>query len=220
VTKVGALVISSDRGLCGGFNSNIVRKFNAFCREHRDKKISVISVGKKISRYAKNSADVLDSYSGIFDELNYTIAAKISDRLNRHFIDGDLHEVYLVYNQFKSMMSQELVVKKLLPLDIINLKERVPVEERTDESFTFELEPNGLPFADALLSKYLSTMVYHALLESYASELSARMTAMENATRNGEEMIMSLNLWFNKARQAAITREITEIVGGAEALKG
>jgi F-type H+-transporting ATPase subunit gamma len=144
----------------------------------------------------------------------------MAERLNRHFIDGDLHEVYLIYNRFKSMMSQELVVRRLLPLDIIDLKARIPADKREADPFGFEMEPDGMEFANALLPRYVSTMVFQALLESYASELAARMTAMENATRNAEDMIFDLNLWFNKARQAAITREITEIVGGAEALKG
>lgn len=220
VTKVGALIISSDRGLCGGFNSNLARKFNAFAREHKGKEISAITVGKKITRHARKAANLLDSYAGIFDEMTYMTAYKISERLNRHFMDGELHEVYLIYNQFKSMMTQELAVRKLLPLDIVSLKSRVPVEKRTDDSASFEIEPEGMEFANAILPRYLSTMVYQALLESYASELAARMTAMENATKNAEEMIFDLNLSFNKARQAAITREITEIVGGAEALKG
>ncbi len=220
VRRVGALVISSDRGLCGGFNSNLVRKFNAFLREKKGTETTVISVGKKIARYAAKHADVLDSYTDIFDELSYTMAFKISERLNRHFTDGDVQEVYLIYNRFKSMMSQELIVKKLLPFDVVYLKSLIPPEERTDEWEKYEIEPEGLEFADALLSRYLATMVFRALLESYASELAARMTAMGNATRNAEDMISSLNLSFNKARQAAITNELNEIVGGAEALKG
>jgi len=182
--------------------------------------ISVIAVGRKITRYARKGARVLDSYTGIFDEMSYTTAHKMAERLNRHFIDDDLQEVYLVYNQFKSLMAQELVVRKLLPLDMLYLKSLIPPDQRTDESFAFEMEPGVKAFVNALLPRYLSTMIFQALLESYASELAARMTAMENATTNAEEMISSLNLSFNKARQAAITREITEIVGGAEALKG
>lgn len=220
VRKIGALVVSSDRGLCGGFNSNLLRKYNAFAREKDGAKISVISVGKKISRYAARHGDVMDAYTGIFDDLSYTVAEKISERLNRHFADGDIQEVYLIYNQFKSMMSQELVVKRLLPFDATQLKSLIPPEQRVDEWEKFTIEPEGPEFADALLSRYLATMVFRALLESYASELAARMTAMENATKNAEDMIFSLTLSFNKARQAAITREINEIVGGAEALRG
>jgi len=218
--RIGALVISSDRGLCGGFNSNLVRRFGAFLREHKGREISVIAVGKKITRYARRSAKVLDSYTGIFDELSYTMANKMAERLNRRFVDGDLQEVYLVYNRFKSLMTQELVVRKLLPLDMRYLKSLIPPDKRADDSFAFEMEPGVKAFANALLPRYLSTMIFQALLESYASELAARMTAMENATRNAEDMISSLNLSFNKERQAAITREITEIVGGTEALKG
>ncbi len=220
VKKIGALVISSDRGLCGGFNSNLVRKFKAFLREKEGADVTMIAIGKKIARHAAKHSEVLDSYTDIFDELSYTMAFKISERLNRHFTDGDIQEVYLIYNQFKSMMTQEMVVKRLLPFDVAHLKSLIPPDDRSDRSERFLIEPEGGEFADALLSRYLDTMIFRALLESYASELAARMTAMENATQNAEDMLRNLNLSFNKARQAAITRELSEIVGGAEALKG
>ena len=134
VKKIGALVISSDRGLCGGFNSNLVRKFKAFLREKEGTDVTMIAIGRKIARHAAKHAEVLDSYTGVFDELSYTLAFKVSERLNRRFTDGDIQEVYLIYNQFKSMMTQEMVVKRLLPFDVAHLKSLIPPDDRSDRS--------------------------------------------------------------------------------------
>ncbi|MFH1550978.1 MAG: ATP synthase F1 subunit gamma [Planctomycetota bacterium] len=220
--KIGALIISSDRGLCGGFNTNLVRKVQAFLKENSGKEVTCMAVGRKIERFLKRTGvDLLDSYVGVMDELTYTLAYNISEKINEDFCKGRIETVYLIYNEFKSVMSQNLIVKKILPLDIVHLKSLIPPEERGEgQSGVFEYEPESDEFANLILPRYLSTMIYRAFLESYASELSARMTAMGNATKNGEDMISSLTLTFNKARQAAITKEILEIVGGAEALRG
>ncbi len=220
--KISALIISSDRGLCGGFNTNLARKTRAFLKENSGKKVTCMAVGRKIERFlARTGVETSDSYTGVMDELSYTLAYNISEKINEDFCSGRIETVYLIYNEFKSVMSQNLIVKKILPFDIVHLKSLIPPKERGEgDSGVFEYEPESEDFANRILPRYLSTMIYRALLESYASELSARMTAMDNATKNGEDMISLLTLTFNKARQAAITKEILEIVGGAEALKG
>ena len=225
VKKVGALIISSDRGLCGGFNTNLVRKFNSFTKDNSDRKIRCFAVGGKIERFlARSRVEVISNYTEVMDDLSYSLADKISEKINTAFCKGEIEEVYLIYNEFKSVLTQKLVVRKILPFDIVQLKTIITPEERSgkeNESDVFEYEPEDTAqMANLLLPRYLSTMIYRALLESYASELSARMTAMGNATQNAEDMITSLTLTYNKVRQAAITKEIIEIVGGAEALRG
>ena len=222
--KFGVLVISSDRGLCGGFNSNLMRKVASYSASIAGKEAHYMAVGKKAGAYCRRQGlDLISGYSDIMNDLDYGLADKISDKLNREFCDGNIDTLYLIYNEFKSAMSQNIVVRKLLPFDIVHLKQLVPPEDRVHDegADVFEYEPEDTAeFAQLLLPRYLSTMIYRALLESYASELSARMAAMGNATKNADDMIFSLTLNYNKVRQSAITTEILEIVGGAEALKG
>ncbi len=223
--KIGLLVISSDRGLCAGFNTNLAKKVESFKREHPGSDIKYLTIGAKIDRYiARSGAERIESYTGVIGDLEYGLADRIAEKINAAFSGRDIEALYLVYNEFKSVMSQNLVVKKILPFNIASLKSLIPQDERAGaapSSDVFEYEPEDTTeLADLALPRYLSTMIFRALLESYASELSARMIAMGNATKNAGDMIQSLTLTFNKARQSAITTEIIEIVSGAEALKG
>ena len=222
--KYGILVVSSDRGLCGGFNTNLMKKVASYAASLGGREARYMTVGKKAAAFARRTGvETLSQYTDVMDELDYSLAEKISGKLNREFCDGKIDTLYMVYNEFKSAMTQDIVVKKLLPFDIAHLKQLVPPEDRVHDegSDVFIYEPEDTAeMAEMLLPRYLSTMIFRALLESHASELSARMAAMSNATKNAEDMISRLTLHYNKARQAAITTEILEIVGGAEALKG
>ncbi len=214
--RAEVVVLTSDRGLAGGFNANINRAADRFLLEHKgDMDELVLSiVGRKGREYfRRRSRPIKHEYLGVFSEVSVERAREIATAIITDYNQENLDAVYLVYNEFKSAMSQHVVVERLLPIE--------PAKLPTDGSqIDYKFEPSRYDLMDHLLPLYVETQIYRAILESIASEFGARMTAMDNATNNAVDMIGRLTLEFNRARQAAITKELMEIVGGAEALKG
>ncbi|MGL4980320.1 MAG: ATP synthase F1 subunit gamma [Fusobacteriaceae bacterium] len=208
--KVGVIVMTSDRGLCGSFNNNSLKKFEELVRENPGKEFSVIAVGKKSREYcAKRNYDIKSIYSQLTPEIMFEKAKEISENIVEYFYDNIFDEVHVIYNEYFSAVRYDLTVEKLIPIT------RAEGEENIDYIF----EPDAETVLSSLLPKYLNIAVYQALLNNTASEHSARKNAMQNATENAEDMIKALNLQYNRERQSAITQEISEIVGGASALK-
>jgi F-type H+-transporting ATPase subunit gamma len=213
--KVELVVMTSDRGLCGGFNSNILRRAERFLWEEAEQhhEIRVSTIGRKATEHFKRKKrPVRQAYTGVFDALDYTKAKTIADELAQYFAANELDAIYLLFNEFKSAISQQVTVVQLLPIQPL-----APAE--TQSVVDFQYEPSEAGILDGLLPRYLATELYQALLESTAGEFGARMTAMDNATRNAKESVQKLTLQFNRARQAAITSELMEIIAGAEALR-
>lgn len=213
--KVLLVIMTSDRGLCGGFNSNILRRGERFVRENKDRfeSLEVATVGKKGRDYfRKRKVATVRDFPGVFDNLNYRRATEISVGLSEEYVKKELDAVYLLYNEFKSAMTQRVTVETVLPI----VQEELPVGQDIDYIY----EPSQEVVLDQLAPRYMATEMWRALLESNASEHGARMTAMENATNNAKDLIDTLTLKFNRARQAAITKDLMDIVGGAEALRG
>jgi F-type H+-transporting ATPase subunit gamma len=211
--KVLIVVLTSDRGLAGGFNANINRRAFALWKqlESEGKEVGFAIIGRKAGEYFKRrNARIVRTFTGIFENLTSVNAGEIGRAIGAHYVSGDLDAAYLVYNEFKSAVTQIVTVEQLLPIK--------PSEPPSEREYIFE--PNRAALLDRLLPMYLEVQAFRALLESVASEHGARMTAMDNATRNASEMIDRLTLQYNRARQAAITKELMEIIGGAEALKG
>jgi F-type H+-transporting ATPase subunit gamma len=213
--NVFILVLTSDKGLCGAFNTNINRKAEQFIAEHEGEggNVKLAVVGKKGKQYFTHRNFEIDrEFMDVFESLDFDKAGEIARSIIVDYEKGDLDAAYLCYNEFKSAMRQEVVVEPLLPI--------VPAEVPPEwEGADLIFEPGQAELLERLLPMYVETEVYRALLESVASEHGARMTAMENATNNAAEMIKQLTLKYNKARQSAITTELMDIVGGAEALK-
>jgi len=211
------VVVSSDRGLCGAFNSNIIRRSLDFLRSYQDDpdiSLTLIVVGRKVRDFYRRRAQyaVRSEYVNFFDRLAYNHAVQIGQDLIQAYVEQQANEVHLVYNEFKSAASQRVVVEQLLPI------QPAPVSPEGEET-EFLFEPSPTAVLERLLPKHIEVQVYRALMESLASEYGARMTAMENATRNAAELIDVLTIQFNKARQERITKELLEIVSGAEALR-
>ncbi len=211
------LVLSGDRGLAGAFNANVSK---AAFREWREKKeagaeVHIATVGKKGREYlARRKATITRDFPKLSDGLDLAKARLVSDWVIAKFERGEVDSVYIVYNEFKSAITQQTVVEALLPLP-----EPPPRKEGALEPTEYQFEPNERAVLEHLMPMYVETSIFRALLESQASEFGARMTAMDAATRNAKDMISRLTLVYNRARQAAITKELMEIIGGAEALK-
>jgi F-type H+-transporting ATPase subunit gamma len=216
VQAVELVVVTSDRGLCGSFNSHILRVAEKLLAqlEEEGKKVSLVCVGKKGSAYFKKTGKIRKSYPDIMGTFQMFNAREIAQDAAANFLAGETDEVRLIYAGFVSVAVQRPAVKALLPL------QPVAGEGAVAEGGDFIYEPSPTEIMDVLLPLYLNVMVYHAMLEVSASEHAARMTAMDNATNACADMISSLTLIYNKARQAGITAELMDIVGGAEALKG
>ncbi len=214
--KVLLLVLTSDRGMCGGFNVNISRATVNYVKDHDEhEQVSLSLIGKKGQAFfsRRHEYTVSKQYEGVFDNINLGQANEIGGDIVSAFVDEGLDACYMVYNEFKSAIAQEVIVEKLLPVE--------PDAEASDEQLLdFKYEPSKAAVLDEVLPLYVNVQIYRAILESIASEMGARMTAMDNATRNAGELIDKLTLTYNRARQAAITTELMEIIGGAEALKG
>jgi F-type H+-transporting ATPase subunit gamma len=227
VKKTLIYVVSSNRGLCGGFNATLFRKLNGFIakEEISGEDIDIAGVGRKAAEHYKRDEthDVVADWRQIIGDVTYENAKELADEAIELFLDGEYQEIYIAYNQFISAIQYEEMVEPLLPLDIEALREGAEDEEASDEPADIS-EYIYEPDEDALLANTLPNFVeirfLQALLESDAAEQGARMTAMDNATTNAEEMIDDLTLQYNRARQAYITKEICEIVSGAESLKG
>jgi len=208
------VVLTGDRGLAGSFNANLTKRakneIDAQIAEGRT--VSTITVGRKgYEFFQRRGYDLLEKYINFFNELDFRHAQAIGGLIQSKFIGEELDRIYLIYNEFKTALQQRIVVQQLLPI-----VPRPPGEEKYHIDFL--LEPSAQQILDTLCPKYLNIQVWHALLESYAAEMAARTAAMDTATENAQDMINQLTLHYNKARQAAITKELLEIVGGAEAL--
>ena len=212
ISNVLLVPITSNRGLCGGFNANIIKQtLNLIRNDYAGKDVSILSIGKKSSEYFRNNNyNIISSHDEIFADLTYDKIAKISEDIMQSFLDLKYDKVVLIYNQFKNAATQNVMSENFLP-----------VQSPNDENASigdYIFEPEKKEIIQQLIPKSLKTQMFKAVLDSHASEHGARMTAMHKATDNASELKKDLTLSYNKARQAAITAEILEIVGGAEAL--
>ena len=220
VEKAAVIVITSDRGLCGSFNMNAIRTTEELIQgEYKDifdaGNLTLYCVGKKGNDYfTKKKVNIAGSYAGIFSNLKFEFASKLVTDLKTKFLAGELDKVVVVFNEFKSVIQQKITTEQLFPIE-----PAAAGEEETEKHVEYIYEPDKISIINTLLPKYLNAMMWKMLLESYAAELGARMTAMDMATENAKELIRTLQITFNKVRQSAITTEILEIVSGANALK-
>ena len=211
VKKVLLVVITSNRGLCGAFNSNIIKAANHLINnDYRNAEVQIVAIGKKANDAFKKSGKLLANKSDIFDNLTFNNAADIAQSLMDLFTNHKADKIDLVYNQFKNAATQIVMTEQFLPI--------VPPQADANVNLDYIFEPSKLEIVEALIPKSLKTQIYKAIRDSFAAEHGARMTAMHKATDNATELRDQLKLTYNKARQAAITNEILEIVGGAEAL--
>jgi len=211
------VVITSDKGLCGAFNSNVLRESLRFLRGADEVSVSLVVVGKKARDfYRRRPFTVKSEMLGIFDRLAYSHAQELANGLMRDFLADEIDEVHLLYNEFRSVAVQRPVHRQLLPLGASEAGEENDGEESSQEEYIYEPSPEAI--LASLLPRHVTVQVYRALMESAAGENGARMTAMESASKNAREMINVLTIQFNKARQERITKELLDIVGGAEAL--
>ena len=210
------VAITSNRGLCGAFNSTVIKKTSQLVEEFSNKKVSLITIGKKGSEVLVKKEKIISTHDYIFDDLNYEKADEISKEIMDGFKKELYDEVILVYNRFKNAATQIVETELFLPIEE-NIEENL--DEKSLKSPDYIFEPNQSEIVNELLPKALSIKFFKALRDSFASEHGARMTAMHKATDNATELRDQLKLTYNKARQAAITNEILEIVGGAEALE-
>ncbi len=209
------LMITSDRGLCGGYNQNIIREVNRLLKEKGEgvEKVQLNIVGRKGLEYFKRrDYPIRREYRNILADANYKTVSEVGKDIVAAYETGEFDELVMVYNHFRSAISQNVTVQRLLPIEPISVpEEKILVD--------YIYEPSEEAILNQLLPRYVEVQIYRAMLEALASEYGARMTAMESATNNATEMIDRLTLDMNRARQAAITKELMEIVGGAEALK-
>lgn len=220
INKVLIIAITSNRGLCGAFNANVLKKVNYllandYKAQNAAKNVDIITIGKKATEFFRKPAyRLIEHHDHIWDNLNWDAAQVFAESVLKVFKEGEYDRVDLVYNQFKNAASQVLVVEQFLPVK--------PVEKanETNVNSDYIMEPSKEVIVEGLIPKSLKVQLYKALLDSFASEHGARMTAMHKATDNATEKIKELKLTYNKARQATITNEIIEIVSGANALKG
>ena len=208
------VVITADKGLCGAFNSNILRASFAFLRETGDADVTLVVVGKKARDfYRRRQWQVKGEMLGFFDRLAYAHAQELAGGLMKDYLDGEIDEVHLIYNEFRSVTVQRVKRQQLLPIEA-QAEETAP-----GVGGDYIYEPSAAAILAALLPRHVTTQVFRALMESVAGEYGARMTAMESASKNAKEMIDVLTIQYNKARQERITKELLDIVGGAEALR-
>jgi F-type H+-transporting ATPase subunit gamma len=214
--RIRLICMTSDRGLCGGFNTNLIKATERFLRDKRSegKEISLISVGRKGRDYFRKKVDVIAQRVDLLSKFDMTLAVSVSDEVIMPFVKEEYDELYLIYNQFVNVSVQRPTLVRLFPLPSIGQNVDTDSENRLD----YEYEPSEEILLQKLLPMYVHVLIFRALLETSAGENGARMAAMDNATSNCEELIRSLTLKMNKARQAAITAELMDIVGGTEAL--
>jgi F-type H+-transporting ATPase subunit gamma len=211
VKNVLIVSISSNRGLAGAFNSNIIKQTNNLIENvYAGKNVSVIAVGKKINDAFAKKGIVVANHSELYDDLTFDNVAIIAEMLMDKFVTGEFDKIEIVYNKFKNAATQIIMTEQFLPI--------VPVEGEVVVNTDYVFEPSKLEIVEQLIPKSLKTQLYKGIRDSFASEHGARMTAMHKATDNATELRDQLKLTYNKARQASITNEILEIVGGAEAL--
>ena len=210
VKTVLIVAITSNRGLCGAFNSNIIKQTKQLAEIYSDKKVSVVAIGKKGNDVLSKNLEILSNQSTVFDNLTFENVAEIADMLMTNFESGAFDKIELVYNKFKNAATQIVTTEQFLPILATADERGVPSD--------YIFEPTKEEIVKTLIPKSLKMQLYKAIRDSFASEHGARMTAMHKATDNATELRDQLKLTYNKARQAAITNEILEIVGGAEAL--
>jgi F-type H+-transporting ATPase subunit gamma len=211
--NIDLILVTSDRGLCGGFNANLIRAAETFIRERPGQKVRVSLIGRRGFDYFKRRSVTLgEQHINLFGKTPPSLAHEIGARLSQRFLNGETDGVYVLYARFRSAVSQILTTDKMLP---VTAKETA--SGRVSLEYLYEPAPQEL--IASLLNRYIDMLLYRAMLESVASEHGARMTAMENATNNAVDMINRLTLDMNRARQASITRELLEIVSTSEALK-
>ena len=214
--RIRVICMTSDRGLCGAFNANLIKATENFVKQKvmEDKEVGLITVGRKGRDYFRKKATILAQKVDLLSKFDMTLAVSIADEVIPAFMKEEYDELYLIYNQFVNVSVQKPTVVRLFPLPSIGQEMDVEPDLRVDYSY----EPSAEILLHKLLPMYVHVLVYRALLETSAGENGARMAAMDNATSNCEELIRSLTLKMNKARQAAITAELMDIVGGTEAL--
>ena len=211
------VVITADKGLCGAFNSNVLRESLRFIRDAAEVSVTLVVVGKKARDfYRRRQFTVKSEMLGVFDKLAYSHAQELADGLMQDFLADEVDEVQLMYNEFRSVAVQHPVRRQLLPLGASEAGED-DADDGPQEEYLYEPSPEAI--LASLLPRHVTTQVYRALMESAAGEFGARMTAMEAASKNAREMINLLTIQYNKARQERITKELLDIVGGAEALR-
>ena len=211
VKKVLLVVVTSNRGLCGAFNSSVIKNaLDIIHTTYVNQKVDIITIGKKANDLLSKKHNVVANYSDLFDDLTFDNTAKIAESLMEQYADGSYDHIEIVYNRFKNAATQITTNEQFLPI----------VSEASNENVNLDyiFEPSKIEIVEGLIPKSLKTQLYKSVRDSYASEHGARMTAMHKATDNATELRDQLKLSYNKARQAAITNEILEIVGGAEAL--
>jgi F-type H+-transporting ATPase subunit gamma len=217
VNNVLVVAISSNRGLAGAFNSNIVKASTALANEtYAGKKVDFVTIGKKGNDILKKSGNVIHHDVAIFDELSFETSSAIAEKLMELFSEGTYDTIVLVYNNFKNAATQIVMKEQFLPI----MPPKIDESEAAKSAVNYIFEPSKEEIVEGLIPKSLKTQLFKAIRDSVASEHGARMTAMHKATDNATELRDDLKLKYNKARQAAITNEILEIVGGAEALAG
>ena len=205
------IVITSDRGFAGSFNSSVIRLAEKEIEKFGKDKVQVFCLGKKASEYfSKRNYNVVQSFYDFWKDMTFDTASNISEAFITAFNNLEVDEVHVIYNRFRTLASQDLMMEKVLPIDF--------TEDYNVKNYNYDYEPNQERIVESLLPKHLKVQMWQQMLESYSSEEAARMIAMDNATENAKEIIKELKLEFNKARQAAITTEMLEIVGGSEAL--
>ena len=208
--KTAYVVVTSDRGLCGSFNTHIIKEAIVHLKENSD--ADLICIGKKGHDYfKKHSTNVSEHYINLFNEMNFSVSVDVSEKILSLFLDENYDKINVIYNEFKSAIQQDIVVKQLLPI--------VPIESEDVSKLDYVYEPDEDTIIYELGRKYIHVDVWRIMLESSAAEQGARMTAMDSATENAVELIDKLTLNYNRARQAAITTEIIEISSGAEAIQ-
>ena len=219
------VVITSNRGLCGGFNSNIIKTtlnllFTTYAEQQQKGNVSLITIGRKASEYfRKRGYKILGSHDDMFDHLIFENIAPLAEQLMKAFADKKYDRIQIVYNQFKNAAVQRVVIEQYLPILPLMPDPKVPTEKHLIKA-NYIFEPDQETIIHLLIPKSLRIQLYKSILDSFASEQGARMTAMQQATDNARELLRALQISYNKARQYAITKELLEIVAGAEALKG
>ncbi|MBT4915984.1 MAG: ATP synthase F1 subunit gamma [Formosa sp.] len=203
------VAVTSNRGLCGAFNSNIIKQVTNVASSY-DGKVSIIAIGKKANDALSKNFEVISNQSSVFDDLTFDNVATIAEMLMEQFESKAFDKIEVVYNKFKNAATQEILTEQFLPI--------ISLESNSNSSQDYIFEPTKEEIVETLIPKSLKTQLYKSLRDSFASEHGARMTAMHKATDNATELRDQLKLTYNKARQASITNEILEIVGGAEAL--
>jgi F-type H+-transporting ATPase subunit gamma len=213
INKVLIVAITSNRGLCGAFNTNIIKQAKVVAESYSGKQVDIFAIGKKGNDILVKTNTVIENHSDIYDNLTFDSVAKIANILSDKFTSGEYDKIELVYNQFKNAATQIVQTEQFLPLAAVKSDKPVSTGD-------YIFEPSKEEIVETLIPKMLKTQLYKSIRDSFASEHGARMTAMHKATDNATDLRNQLKLTYNKARQAAITNEILEIVGGAEALKG